>query len=107
MHQDYIRTAQAKGLLNRSVVIKHGLKNAAIPMVTILGVQANALLGGTIIVEQVFGMPGIGQLAVASVFTRDLPMIQGVVILAVFVAVLINLLVDISYGYFNPKVRPQ
>ncbi|MCR9259698.1 MAG: ABC transporter permease [Pseudomonadaceae bacterium] len=107
MQQDYIRTAQAKGLLKRSVVIKHGLKNAAIPMVTILGVQANALLGGTIIVEQVFGMPGIGQLAVASVFTRDLPMIQGVVILAVFVAVLINLLVDISYGYFNPKVRPQ
>ncbi len=107
MQQDFIRTARAKGLLGWKVVVKHGFKNAAIPLVTILGVQANALLGGTIIVEQVFGMTGIGQLAVASVFTRDLPMIQGVVIVSVFVAVLVNLLVDISYGYFNPKVRPQ
>jgi peptide/nickel transport system permease protein len=107
MQQDYVRTAQAKGLPRRKVVAKHALKNAAIPMVTILGVQANSLLGGTIIVEQIFGMPGIGQLAVASVFTRDLPMIQGVVIMAVFVAVMVNLLVDISYGYFNPKVRPR
>lgn len=107
MNQDYIRTARAKGLAWRFVVLKHGLKNAAIPMVTILGLQANYLLGGTVIVEQIFGMPGLGQLAVASVFTRDLPMIQGVVIMAVFVAVFVNLLVDISYGYFNPKVRPQ
>lgn len=107
MNQDYIRSARAKGLPWRQVVLKHGLKNAAIPMVTILGLQANYLLGGTVIVEQVFGMPGLGQLAVASVFTRDLPMIQGVVIMAVFVAVAVNLLVDISYGYFNPKVRPQ
>lgn len=107
MQLDYVRTARAKGLPWRSVVTKHALKNAAIPMVTILGLQVNGLLGGTIIVEQIFGMPGIGQLAVASVFTRDLPMIQGVVIMAVFVAVLINLLVDISYGYFNPKVRPR
>lgn len=107
MQQDFIRTARSKGLLSWKVVVKHGFKNAAIPMVTILGVQANALLGGTIIVEQVFGMTGIGQLAVASVFTRDLPMIQGVVIMSVFVAVLVNLLVDVSYGYFNPKVRPQ
>jgi peptide/nickel transport system permease protein len=106
MQQDYVRTARAKGLRYRKVVAKHALKNAAIPMVTILGLQTNSLLGGTVIVEQVFGMPGIGQLAVASVFTRDLPMIQGVVIMSVFVAVLVNLLVDISYGYFNPKVRP-
>ncbi|MFU8815822.1 MAG: ABC transporter permease [Pseudomonadales bacterium] len=107
MQQDYVRTARAKGLPYRKVVAKHALKNAAIPMVTILGLQVNSLLGGTVIVEQVFGMPGIGQLAVASVFTRDLPMIQGVVIMAVFVAVFVNLLVDISYGYFNPKVRPR
>jgi peptide/nickel transport system permease protein len=107
MQQDYVRTARAKGLPYRKVVAKHALKNAAIPMVTILGLQVNGLLGGTVIIEQIFGMPGIGQLAVASVFTRDLPMIQGVVIMAVFVAVLVNLLVDISYGYFNPKVRPR
>lgn len=106
MGLDYIRTARAKGLPWRRVVLKHGLKNAAIPMVTVLGLQANYLLGGTVIVEQIFGMPGLGQLAVASVFTRDLPMIQGVVVVAVFVAVFVNLLVDISYGYFNPKVRP-
>lgn len=107
MQQDYVRTARAKGLPYRKVVAKHALKNAAIPMVTILGLQTNGLLGGTVIVEQIFGMPGIGQLAVASVFTRDLPMIQGVVIMAVFVAVLVNLVVDLSYGYFNPKVRPR
>jgi peptide/nickel transport system permease protein len=107
MELDYVRTAKAKGLPWRTVVTKHALKNAAIPMVTILGLQVNGLLGGTIIVEQIFGMPGIGQLAVASVFTRDLPMIQGVVIMSVFVAVLVNLVVDISYGYFNPKVRPR
>jgi len=107
MALDYVRTARAKGLPYHTVVTKHALKNAAIPMVTILGLQANGLLGGTVIVEQIFGMPGIGQLAVASVFTRDLPMIQGVVIMAVFVAVLVNLVVDISYGYFNPKVRPR
>jgi peptide/nickel transport system permease protein len=107
MDQDYVRTARAKGLPERAVTVKHAFKNAAIPMVTILGVQTNSLLGGTIIVEQIFGMPGIGQLAVASVFTRDLPMIQGVVIMAVVVAVLVNLLVDVSYGYFNPKVRPK
>ncbi|MEQ9002942.1 MAG: ABC transporter permease, partial [Pseudomonadales bacterium] len=98
MQQDYVRSARAKGLPYRKVVAKHALKNAAIPMVTILGLQTNSLLGGTVIVEQIFGMPGIGQLAVASVFTRDLPMIQGVVIMAVFVAVLVNLLVDLSYG---------
>jgi peptide/nickel transport system permease protein len=107
MQQDFVRTARAKGLPYRTVVAKHAFKNAAIPMVTILGLQANGLLGGTVIVEQIFGMPGIGQLAVASVFTRDLPMIQGVVIMSVFVAVLVNLVVDISYGYFNPKVRPR
>jgi len=107
MQLDYVRTARAKGLPYRTVVAKHALKNAAIPMVTILGLQANGLLGGTVIVEQIFGMPGIGQLAVASVFTRDLPMIQGVVIMSVFVAVLVNLVVDVSYGYFNPKVRPR
>jgi peptide/nickel transport system permease protein len=107
MQQDYVRTARAKGLPVRKVILKHALKNAAIPMVTILGLQTNGLLGGTVIVEQIFGMPGIGQLAVSSVFTRDLPMIQGVVIMAVFVAVLVNLIVDLSYGYFNPKVRPR
>jgi len=107
MQLDYVRTARAKGLPYRTVIAKHALKNAAIPMVTILGLQANGLLGGTVIVEQIFGLPGIGQLAVASVFTRDLPMIQGVVIMSVFVAVLVNLVVDVSYGYFNPKVRPR
>ena len=107
MQQDYVRTARAKGLPYLKVVAKHALKNAAIPMVTILGLQTNGLLGGTVIVEQIFGMPGIGQLAVSSVFTRDLPMIQGVVIMAVVVAVAVNLIVDLSYGYFNPKVRPR
>lgn len=105
LNQDHVRTAQAKGLRPRSVVGKHVMKNAAVPVVTVLGLQVNYLLGGAIIVEQVFGLPGIGQLAINAVFQRDLPMIQGIVVMAVVVAVVVNLLVDISYGYFNPKVR--
>lgn len=107
MAQDYVRTARAKGLRGPKVVGKHALKNAAIPVVTVLGLQVNYLLGGTIIVEQVFGLPGLGQLVIGAVLERDLPMIQGVVVVAVLVAVFTNLVVDLSYGYFNPRVRPR
>ena len=107
MHQDYVRTARSKGIGYRRVVSKHALKNAAIPVVTVAGLQVTRLLGGTIVVEQVFGLPGLGQLAIDAVTRRDLPMIQGIVVVAVLVAVLTNLLVDLSYGYFNPKVRPR
>jgi peptide/nickel transport system permease protein len=103
--QDYVRTARAKGLRGRSVVLKHASKNAAIPVVTVLGTQVAFVLGGSVIVEQVFGIAGVGQLAVTSVLKRDLPIIQGVVVMTTLFVLFANLLVDIAYGYLNPKVR--
>lgn len=107
LDQDYVRTARAKGLRSPRVVGKHVLKNAAVPVVTVLGLQVTRLLGGAVIIEQVFAIPGIGQLAVSSVFNRDVPMILGVVLVAAVLAVFVNLIVDISYSWFNPKVRPR
>jgi peptide/nickel transport system permease protein len=107
VEQDYVRTARAKGLQKRKIIVKHVLKNAAIPVVTVLGLQVTRLLGGAVIIEQVFALPGMGQLAVLAVFDRDVPMILGVVLVASVVAVVVNLLVDLSYGWFNPKVRPR
>ena len=105
LSRDYIQTARAKGLSTFSVIVKHGLKNAAIPVVTVLGLQVRRLLGGTVIVEQIFAMNGVGQLAVRAVFLRDLPVLLGVALVTATVVLLINLLVDMSYGYFDPKVR--
>lgn len=105
MQQDFVRTARAKGLEPVSVIGKHALKNAAIPVVTVLGLQTSRLIGGTVVVEQVFGLPGIGQLAYQAVFTRDFPMIQGIVMVAAVIVVVVNLLVDLSYGLLNPKLR--
>lgn len=102
---DYIRTAEAKGLRHRTVILRHALKNAAVPAVTVIGFQLTYLLGGSVIIESMFGLPGLGQLAIDSVIARDVPMIQGIVLVAVLVAVTSNLLVDISYGLLNPKVR--
>lgn len=107
LKQDYIRTAWSKGLASRVVVGKHALKNAAAPMLTVAGLQVTVLLGGSIIVEQIFGLPGLGQLVISAVNSRDLPMIQGVVVASVIIAVLANLVVDLIYGYLNPKVRAQ
>lgn len=107
LQQDYVRTARAKGLPGTKVVGKHVLKNAAGPLVTVLGLQVTTLLGGAVLVEQVFGVPGLGLVAINAVTTRDIPVIQGIVLVAVVVAVVTNLLVDLTYGYLNPKVRPR
>jgi peptide/nickel transport system permease protein len=107
LQQDYVETARAKGLRSRAVVLKHALKNAAIPVVTVLGTQVAFLLGGSVIVEQVFGIPGIGQLAVNAVLQRDLPVIQGVVVLTTVIVLACNLVIDVAYGYLNPRVRVQ
>ena len=107
LQQDYVRTARAKGLRARTVIGKHVLKNASVPLVTVIGLQVTLLLGGAIVVEQVFGVPGLGQVAINAVTTRDIPVIQGVVLVAVLVAMLSNLLVDLAYGYLNPKVRAR
>jgi len=107
MQQDYIRTARAKGLPHRAVVSKHLLKNASIPAVTALGLQIPILLSGTVIIEGLFSLNGIGQYAVSAVLLRDLPVVQAIVLLSAVVVVLTNLAVDISYGYLNPKTRLQ
>ena len=105
MTEDYVRTARAKGLSPRKVVGKHALKNAALPVVTAFGLEGNRLIGGTVVIEQLFALPGLGQLAYQSVFGRDFPMVQGVILVAAALVLLLNILVDLSYGYFNPKVR--
>jgi peptide/nickel transport system permease protein len=105
LSRDYIQTARAKGLSTFAIIIKHGLKNAALPVVTVLGLQVRRLLGGTVIVEQIFAMNGVGSLAVRAVFLRDLPVLLGVALVTAIVVLVVNLLVDMSYGYFDPKVR--
>ncbi|RBY92975.1 ABC transporter permease [Blastococcus sp. TF02A-30] len=105
LQRDYIQTARAKGLSTASVIGKHGLKNAALPVVTVLGLQVRRLLAGTVIVEQIFAMNGIGTLAVRAVFHRDLPMLLGIALVTAVIVLLVNLVVDLSYGYLDPKVR--
>lgn len=105
MTEDYIRTADAMGLSPTRVIAKHALKNAAIPVVTVFGIEANRLIGGTVVIEQLFVLPGLGQLAYQSVFARDFPMVQGVLLFTAALVLLINLTIDVSYGYFNPKIR--
>jgi len=102
---DYIRTAYSKGLAGRVVVFRHGIRNALIPVVTILGLQTGALMGGAVVTEQIFVVPGFGRLIVEAVFTRDYPLVQGVVLITATSYVLINLLVDMSYTLLDPRIR--
>lgn len=101
----YIRTARAKGLGERSVVIRHALRNALIPVVTILGIQFGRLLGGALITEAVFAYPGIGRLVVTSILNRDYPMVQATLMLVVLIFLAANTIVDISYAYLDPRVK--
>ena len=105
MDQSYIRTANAKGLRPAIVVGKHAVKNAAVPAVTVLGLQVTRVIGGTVVVEVVFAMPGIGSLAVNSVLANDFPVVQTLVLFSAVIVLIANLLVDMSYGYFNPRLR--
>jgi peptide/nickel transport system permease protein len=105
LDQDYMRTAVAKGLSRRKVIGKHALKNALSPAVTVIGIQFGYLLGGTLIIEQIFSLPGIGQYILQAISEKDLPVIQGVVLVTATAFVMINLIVDIIYGYLNPKIR--
>ena len=107
LQSDYVRTARAKGLSPSKVIMKHGLKHAAIPVVTVFGLQISHLLGGTIVIEQVFGLPGVGSLAVKSVFSYDYPILQGIALLAAVLIIAVNVLVDVSYSYLNPKIRAR
>lgn len=105
LRNDYVRTARAKGLPEFVVVIKHVLKNSMIPTITVIGLQIGGLLEGAVITETVFGWPGIGRLAIQAVFERDYPLVQGIVLFAAVIYVLVNLSVDIIYGYLDPRVR--
>ena len=103
--REYINTARAKGLPRRVVVLRHALRNALIPVVTIVGLQVGRMLAGSIIVETVFARQGVGQLAIDAILTKDYPLVQGIILLTAFSYVVANLLVDISYGFINPKIR--
>jgi peptide/nickel transport system permease protein len=105
LSQDYVRTAQAKGLSNREVLIGHALKNAAVPIATIIGIGIALLISGVVITETVFAIPGIGRLVVDAILRRDYPIIQGVVLMFSAWYVLVNLAVDISYTLFDPRIR--
>ena len=107
MHQDYIRTARAKGVSEFFVVVRHALRNGLIPVVTLIGLQAPLLIGGSVIMEQIFVIPGMGLLLLEAVFQRDYPVVSGVFLAVGMAVLLINLVVDLSYGFLDPKVRHQ
>ena len=105
MTNDYIRTARAKGLTDRLVVWRHGLKNAAIPVIAFLGVQVTFMFGNTVIAEAMFAYPGMSRLAVEAISTRDMPVIQVFVLLAAALVVMVNLAVDVVYAWLDPRIR--
>ena len=103
--EDYIRTARAKGLSPFRVIAVHGLRNALIPVVTVLGIQFGRLLGGAVITEAVFAYPGVGRLTVTSILNRDYPVVQGTLMLVVLIFLVTNIIVDLSYAYLDPRVK--
>jgi peptide/nickel transport system permease protein len=103
--QDYVRTARSKGLSGRSVVNKHAMKNALIPIMTVTGIQIGRLLGGAVIIEQIFALPGLGRYTFDAISTRDYPVMQGTVLVFTLVFILVNLLVDILYGVVDPRIK--
>ncbi|MFZ3577649.1 ABC transporter permease [Virgibacillus sp. DJP39] len=104
LRQDFIRTIRAKGAKEKIVIFQHALKNAMIPILTIIGLQIGTLLGGTVIIEQIFSLPGLGQLVLTAITQRDFIVVQGAVLFIAFVFVMINLLVDILYSYLDPRI---
>ena len=105
LHQDYIRTARAKGVREQGVVFRHALKNAFIPIITVLGLQFGTLLGGAVLTESVFGWPGIGLLLLDSISARDYPVVQGVVFIFAAIFILLNVVVDVLYAYLDPRIH--
>ncbi len=105
LREDYVRTARAKGLTNRQVIMKHALRNSVIPVLTIMAGQIAFVFGGTVIVEQIFTLPGMGRLTLQSVLRRDYTVVQGTVMMMAFVFILVNLVVDVAYGFIDPRIR--
>ena len=105
LHQDFIRTAESKGLPWGVVVTRHGLPNALVPILTVVGIVTGGLLGGAVVIEQVFSLPGVGRLVIGAVLSRDFPVIQGTLLFIAVIYLLINLIVDILYAVVDPRVR--
>ena len=105
LNRHYIRTARAKGVWERAVVLRHALRNALIPVVTVIGLQFGTLLGGTVIIEQIFSLPGIGRYALEGINLRDYPVVQGAVLAIALAFTLVNVIVDICYGFLDPRIR--
>jgi peptide/nickel transport system permease protein len=105
LRQDYTRTAWAKGLTERAVVVRHGLKNALIPVVTLLGIELAVLISGIVIMESIFAIPGVGRLLIESIAARDYPVIQGITVVVGTLVIFVNLGIDLSYAYLDPRVR--
>lgn len=105
LHEDYIRTARAKGLTDREVLTRHALRNAAIPILTVIGIGLALLIGGAVVTESVFAIPGLGRLTVEAVLSRDFPVIQALILLFSMAYVLVNLLIDIGYAWLDPRIR--
>ncbi|MGH2583823.1 MAG: ABC transporter permease, partial [Dehalococcoidia bacterium] len=105
LRQDYVRTAWSKGLPERTIIRRHALRNAAIPVITLIGLQVPFLFGGTVVLEQIFSVPGTGRYLITAVNARDFPVIQAVVLLIAAVVVLSNLIVDVTYSLLDPRIR--
>jgi peptide/nickel transport system permease protein len=105
LRQDYIRTAWAKGLRERMVLVRHGLRNAFVPVLTVLGLQVGGLLGGAVITERVFNLPGLGTLTITAINQRDYPQLEANVLVLAFIVLLVNLFVDVAYGWLDPRIR--
>lgn len=105
LQQDYIRTARAKGLRETEVILRHALKNALIPVITVFGAEISGLLGGSVITETIFALPGMGTLMVDAINTRDYPVVQGIVVMTSLFLMVMNLVVDLSYGWLDPRIR--
>jgi peptide/nickel transport system permease protein len=102
--QDYVTTARAKGLAEQVVVVRHALRNALIPVITLIGVQIGRLFGGAVVIETIFAIPGMGRLAVQSIFLRDFPVVQAIVLVMALAVLLSNLVADVLYGVVDPRV---
>jgi peptide/nickel transport system permease protein len=105
LDQDYIKAARARGVRQTTLVYRHGLANALIPVVTVIGLQFGALLGGAVLTETVFGIPGMGRLTVAAILNRDYAVVQGTILVGVLAVVVVNLMVDLTYAFLNPRIR--
>lgn len=107
LNQDFIRTARAKGLSPVRVLFRHGLVNAMIPIITVIGLDLSSYLNGSVIVETIFDLPGIGRFAMDAILKRDYPVIQGIILFGAFIFIMVNLLIDLLYAYINPKIRDE